>query len=95
MGTLYVGTRCFYEENGELWDSPRKQTRFDPVTFEMIVVDSAQPPAEVPVVAVPAAVENKCPDCGFVAKSKAGLSVHALSHKHGTITTSDKLEEWQ
>jgi len=57
----------------------------------MIVVDSAQAPEEVPVVAE--VVENKCPDCGFVAKSKAGLSVHALSHKHGTITTSDKLEE--
>jgi hypothetical protein len=86
MGSFIgFGMRQFYvEEDGTVWDSPRKMRQFDPVTYQPIDFTAVQINTKSATVSQ-LVVEDwglKCPECGFEAKSNAGLAVHKMKHEN-------------
>lgn len=88
MTTIYGQHRAYYldDETGELWGTPNKTVRFDPVTYKEIipgseVISAAQTSAVNPEFTAEVKEGHTCPTCGFTAKSFAGLQVHKFK-KH-------------
>ena len=88
MATTYRGNRCFYidDSTGKMWDSVNMRQEYDmetnlPVGENPIAVTVDTQTSATSTVTEVIKDPLECEVCGKVAKSKAGLAVHKLSHK--------------